>query len=107
MICSVLAKRMSGCGTNRFTECLARNRPDGCAVSKQCRLRIESRREIIGRSFEAERAEPEAKGVIHLFEYLSSFRKRIGQILSHSRLLRALSGKQQHDFHSLEANDHR
>jgi hypothetical protein len=80
-------------------ERVANHCPHRCAVREKRRLCVERRCEIVSWSLEAKRAQGEAKRVIDLLEDLSCPRKRIGEVFSHSRLLRSLAGEKKYDVH--------
>jgi hypothetical protein len=63
------------------------------------RLRVQCSGEVIGGPVEAKVAKREAEGLIDLLENASRCGKGFGEILSHSRLLRALPGEKQNDIH--------
>ena len=47
------------------------------------------------------------EGGVSLLEDAARLGVRLGQVLSHARLLRSLSRKEQHDVHGSEPHDHR
>jgi hypothetical protein len=99
MICSELAEGVSGRGADMRVQGVLRDRPDCGSVREECRLRVLCRRELVGRSFEAEAADVDAKGGIDFPEYAARHRKRLGEIFSHPRLLRALAWEKEDDVH--------
>jgi hypothetical protein len=76
-------------------------------VSEKRWLRVLRGGELVGWAFEAETTDVGAKRCIDFAEHTARDRKRLREILSHPRLLRALAGKKKNDIHRLKADDHR
>jgi hypothetical protein len=68
-------------------------------VGKECRLGVASGGELLRRSLEAKLAQVGTEGCVDLSEYTFCERKRLRQILSHSRLLGALTREKKNDVH--------
>src|SRR5436190_11763668 len=81
--------------------------PDSGAVGEKSWLRVARRRELLGRSLEAEPAQIGAKRGIDLTKNPFREGKSLSELFSHSRLLGALPGKEQYHVQRSEANDHR
>jgi hypothetical protein len=69
-------------------------------------LRITSSGELFGGALEAKLAQVRAECCVNFTEYAFRNGKRVGEILSHSRFLGALTGEKKNDVHRLKANDH-
>ena len=73
------------------------------AMCQQRRLSVVGQRELLGRTVETKLAERKTERLVDFVENPARFRKFIGQLLSHARLLRTLPGKQQYDVHLLKS----
>jgi hypothetical protein len=88
------------------TQLLFREHPDCSPVRVERGLGITGCSELFGRSLEAKLAQVSAERGVDLTEYALREGKRLGEILSHSRFLGALTGEKKYDVHRLKANDH-
>jgi hypothetical protein len=78
-------------------------RPNGCTVRKEGRLRVAGQSERVRWSFEAKATQVQSERGVDLTKNPSCDRECFGQIFPHSRLLRALAGKEQNDIHLLRS----
>jgi hypothetical protein len=62
-------------------------------------LRVHRCSELVGRPFEAEATDVDAKRGVDFSENAARDRKSVREILSHPRLLRALAWEQEYDVH--------
>ena len=76
-------------------------------MRQKCGLSVVCKRQLFRWSVKAEGAQRESQRFIDFGECVARLRKRLGEILPHSRFLRALAREQQHDVHALKADDHR
>jgi len=74
-------------------------RPNRGAVGKKRGLRVAGQRQLVGWPLETQAAQIRSQRGVDLTKSPAGNRKRIGQILSHSRLLGALAGKEQNNVH--------
>src|SRR5262245_5593287 len=81
--------------------------PDRRTVGKERRLGVLRQRERFSRAVEAQAREAFPERGIGTREDMARGRKGGDEVLTHSRLLRSLAGKEQNEIHSLEANDDR
>jgi hypothetical protein len=68
-------------------------------MGEQCGLSIFRGGKLIGRPFEAEATDVRAKRGIDFAKHCARDRERFRQILSHPRLLRALTWEKEYDIH--------
>ncbi len=85
---------MSSRGPDMRTERVFCKCPYCCAVGKQGGLCITSQGQLVSGAFEAKSTEVFAKRGVNLAKNAACDWECVGQILSHSRLLRALAGKE-------------
>ena len=74
-------------------------RPDSSAMRKERWLRVAGCGELVGGPLEAKAAQIRAERGIDFAEHSSRDRKRVGEVLTHAWLLRALAGKEEYDIH--------
>ena len=99
MIGGEFSERMSSGSANVLVDRVLGQRPDSGAVRKESGLRIASQGKLVRRSLEAEAAQVQPERGVDLAKNTAGDRKCLGQIFSHSRLLRALAWEKEYDVH--------